>query len=58
MTNFEIYYLIGVFVSCYMIWFYLIKLKRQVKPSHAMLAIVGPLIWPLQIIKHIYDLLK
>jgi hypothetical protein len=58
MTNFEIYYLIGVFVSCYMIWFYLVKLKRQVKPLYVMLAIVGPLIWPLQIIKHIYDLLK
>jgi len=58
MTNFEIYYLIGVLVSCYMIWFYLIKLQRQVKPSYVILAIVGPLIWPLQIIKHIYDLLK
>lgn len=42
MTNFDIYYLIGVIVSVYMIWFYLI--------------IIGPLVWPLQIVKHIFDL--
>jgi hypothetical protein len=56
MTNFDIYYLIGVIVSVYMIWFYLIKLKRHVYPRHAFLAIVGPLVWPLQIVKHIFDL--
>lgn len=56
MTNFDIYYLIGVIVSVYMIWFYLIKLKRPVYPRHAILAIVGPLVWPAQIVKHIYDL--
>jgi hypothetical protein len=56
MTNFDIYYLTGVIVSVYMIWFYLIKLKRPVYPRHAFLAIVGPLVWPLQIVKHIFDL--
>jgi hypothetical protein len=58
MTNFDIYYLTGVIVSLYMIWFYLIKLKRPVYPRHAILAIVGPLVWPAQILKHIYDLVK
>lgn len=58
MTNFDTYYLIGVLVSVYMIWFYLIKLKRPVYARHALLAMVGPLVWPLQIAKHIYDLVK
>ena len=56
MTNFDIYYLIGVLVSVYMIWFYLIKLKRPLSPRHVLLAVVGPLVWPLQIVKHIFDL--
>jgi len=55
MTNFDLYYLVGVIVSVYMIWFYLIKLKRPFGQKHAFLAIVGPLVWPLQIVKHIYD---
>jgi hypothetical protein len=58
MTNFEIYYLIGVVVSVYMIWFYLIKLKRPLMIRHVLLAIMGPLVWPFQITKHIYDLDK
>lgn len=58
MTNFDIYYLIGVLVSVYMIWFYLIKLKRPVYARHALFAMIGPLIWPLQIAKHISDLIK
>lgn len=53
--TFEIYYIIGVIVSVYMIWFYLIKLKRPISPRHAILAIAGPLVWPLQIVKHIFD---
>ena len=65
MTNFEIYYLIGVIVSLYMIWFYIIKMKRE--PSkifqqngevNLVLLVLAPLIWPLQIAKHIYDLYK
>lgn len=58
MTNFDIYYLTGVIVSVYMIWFYLIKLKRPLSPRHVLLAVVGPLVWPAQILKHIYDLVK
>jgi hypothetical protein len=58
MTFFDIYYLIGVIVSVYMIWFYLIKLKRTVSPRHVLLAIAGPLVWPLQIVKHIFDLVS
>ena len=57
MTKFDIYYLTGVIVSVYMIWFYLIKLKRPLVVRHVLLAIVGPLVWPLQIAKHIYDLI-
>lgn len=56
MTNFDIYYLTGVIVSVYMIWFYLIKLKRPLSPRHVLLAVVGPLVWPAQIVKHIFDL--
>lgn len=56
MSNFELYYLTGLVVSFYMTWFYLIKLKRTVYPRHAFLAIIGPLVWPFQIIKHLIDL--
>lgn len=56
MTNFGIYYLTGVIVSIYMIWFYIIKLKRPVHPRHVLLAVIGPLVWPAQIIKHIFDI--
>ena len=58
MTNFDLYYLTGVIVSFYMIWFYLIRLKRDIQVRHALLAVVGPLVWPAQIVKHIYDLAK
>ena len=65
MTNFEIYYLIGVIVSLYMIWFYIIKMKRepakifqQNGEVNIVLLVLAPLIWPLQIVKHIYDLYK
>jgi len=65
MTNFEIYYSIGVIVSLYMIWFYIIKMKREpVKifqqngEVNIVLLVLAPLIWPLQIVKHIYDLYK
>jgi hypothetical protein len=65
MTNFDIYYLIGVIVSLYMIWFYIIKSKREPTKIfqesgelNLVLLVLAPLIWPLQIIKHIYDLYK
>jgi hypothetical protein len=58
MTNFDLYYLTGVIVSFYMIWFYLIRLKKDILVGHALLAVVGPLVWPAQIVKHIYDLAK
>ena len=65
MTNFDIYYLIGVIVSLYMIWFYIVKSKREpVKifqengELNLVLLVIAPLIWPLQILKHIYDLYK
>ena len=55
---FNIYLLIGVFVSVYMIYYYKIKQKKPVTTSDALLAVIGPFIWPLQIVKHIYDRLK
>jgi len=70
MSNFDIYYLIGVIVSLYMIWFYIIKSKREPAKIFQesgelnlfdviyVLLVIAPLIWPLQIIKHIYDLYK
>jgi hypothetical protein len=51
------YFLIGVVVSIYMVWFYMVKLKRPLHTRHPFLAIIGPFIWPLQISKHIYDLI-
>ncbi len=56
MTNFEIYYILGIIISLYMIWFYMIKNHSAVGVRHLFLAIIGPLVWPLQIIKHLYDL--
>jgi hypothetical protein len=65
MTNFDIYYLVGVTVSLYMIWFYIIKSKREPAKIfqengevNLVLLVLAPLIWPLQIAKHIYDLYK
>ena len=66
MTNFQIYYSIGVIVSIYMIWFYIIKSKKREIHEifsfngevNLVLLVLAPLIWPLQIAKHIYDLYK
>ena len=65
MSNFDIYYLIGVIVSLYMIWFYIVKSKREPAKIfqesgelNLVLLVIAPLIWPLQILKHIYDLYK
>jgi hypothetical protein len=53
-----------------MIWFYIIKSKREPAKIFQesgelnlfdviyVLLVIAPLIWPLQIIKHIYDLYK
>jgi hypothetical protein len=56
--KFAIYLLIGVFVSVYMIHYYKIKLKKPVTTSDILLSVIGPLIWPLQIVKHIFDRIK
>lgn len=41
-----------------MIHYYKIKQKKTVTTSDALLAVIGPFIWPLQIAKHIFDRLK
>ncbi len=50
-----IYLVIGVIVSFYMINFYMNKLGREIKMRHLYLAVAGPFVWPLQIIKHLID---
>lgn len=56
--NFNIYILIGVFVSIYMIYYYKIRLNKPTTTADALLALIGPFVWPLQIVKHIFDRLK
>jgi hypothetical protein len=48
-----------------MIWFYIVKSKREPAKIfqesgelNLVLLVIAPLIWPLQILKHIYDLYK
>jgi hypothetical protein len=53
--TFNIYLLIGVLVSVYMIHYYKIKKNKPVTTADALLAVIGPFVWPLQIVKHIFD---
>ena len=50
-----IYLAIGIYVSFYMINFYKKNLSDKISTTHLKLAVIGPFIWPLQIIKHILD---
>jgi hypothetical protein len=49
-----IYYLIGVIVSLYNIHYYRMspKTNKPPKPSDGLGGLIGPWVWPLQIIKH------
>lgn len=49
------YLTVGIAVSFYMIDFYMGKLGRPIHIHHLFLATIGPLVWPLQIIKHLVD---
>jgi len=53
--TFNIYLLIGVLVSVYMIHYYRIKKNKPVTTADTLLAVIGPFVWPLQIVKHIFD---
>jgi len=54
-----IYYIIGVIVSLYHIWFYRFsRWKSPAKPFDAIGAIIGPWVWPVQIIVHFMDRIK
>jgi len=58
MTNFlVIYYIIGMITSLYFIHYYRISNKTKTNPTKhdAWLALFGVWVFPLQIIKHIYD---
>ena len=46
---------IGYVVSAYMIHYYFVIWNRIIKKRHVLLALIGPWVWPLQIIKHIMD---
>ena len=50
------YYLIGVAVSGYFIYYYRIseKTKSPPKPSDSIGALIGPWVFPLQIIQHFF----
>jgi hypothetical protein len=54
------YYVIGVLVSLYFIHYYRLseKTKTQPKASDGIGAIIGPWVFPLQIIKHVMDRLN
>ena len=56
MIYFIIYLILGIFTSFYMINFYKNKLNDPISIKHLKLAVVGPFIWPLQIIKHVLDI--
>jgi hypothetical protein len=56
--TFNIYLLIGVIVSVYMIHYYKIKKNKPVTTEDALLAVIGPFVWPLQIVKHLFDIVK
>jgi len=55
---FAIYLMIGYLVTFYMINFYRGHELSETKTKDLYLAAIGPFIWPLQIIKHIIDLIK
>jgi hypothetical protein len=50
------YYFIGLLVTVYFIFYYRLSNKTKTEPTKndAWLALIGPWIFPLQIIKHIF----
>lgn len=50
------WYLVGVIVSLYFIHYYRLSDKTKSDPSKndALLALIGPWIWPLQVILHFF----
>ena len=53
-----IYYLIGLFVSLYFIWWYRLTNRTAPKKTDGLGGLIGPWVWPLQIILHIYQRTK
>jgi len=49
------YYLIGVVVSIYFIYYYRLSIKTKSEPNKndALLALIAPWAFPLQIVKHL-----
>jgi hypothetical protein len=48
-----IYYLIGVIVSLYFIWWYRLTNRTAPKKTDGLGGLIGPWIWPFQIITHL-----
>jgi hypothetical protein len=51
-----IYYLIGLLVSLYFIWWYRLSDRTAPKKTDGLGGLIGAWVWPLQIILHIYKL--
>lgn len=51
-----IYLAIGIAVSLHMINFYKKDPNKQISKKDLKLAVIGPFIWPVQIVKYILDL--
>ncbi len=58
MKIFIIYIFIGYLVSLYFIWHYRLSKNSTPKKLDSILALIGPFIWPIQIVWHIKCLLK
>lgn len=50
-----IYYLIGILVSLYFIWWYRLSGKTAPKKTDGLGGLIGPWVWPLQIIFHLVN---
>ena len=59
MIHIALYYLIGIVISIFHIWFYRYsKYKQPPKKSDALASLIGVWLWPLQIVLFIYQLIK
>jgi O-antigen/teichoic acid export membrane protein len=56
MAELTIYYLIGIIVSIFHIWFYRYsKFKKSPKKSDSIAALFGMWLWPVQILLFLYQ---
>ena len=53
-----IYYLVGVIVSLYFIWWYRLTNRTASKKTDGLGGLIRPWVWPLQIIFHLKQVKK